>query len=89
MHHFLEVWFRWVQTGGYPVIILLMAMESSIIPIPSEIIIPPAAFLAARGDLNVCSKKEKFPKTKLSSLWAAMWAAVASKPGFKYPPSTP
>jgi membrane protein DedA with SNARE-associated domain len=53
MHHFLEVWFGWVQTGGYPVIILLMAMESSIIPIPSEIIIPPAAFLAARGDLNV------------------------------------
>ena len=53
MHHFLEAWFGWVQTGGYPVIILLMAMESSIIPIPSEIIIPPAAFLAARGDLNV------------------------------------
>ena len=53
MHHLLEVWFIWVKQGGYPVIILLMAMESSIIPIPSEIIIPPAAFLAAQGDLNV------------------------------------
>ncbi len=30
-----------------------MALESSIIPIPSEIVIPPAAFLAARGDLNM------------------------------------
>ena len=30
-----------------------MAMESSIIPIPSEIVIPPAAFLAARGDLSM------------------------------------
>ena len=53
MHHLLEVWFGWVKQGGYPVIILLMAMESSIIPIPSEVVIPPAAFLAARGDLSM------------------------------------
>ncbi len=53
MHHLLEVWFGWVLHGGYLGIIVLMAMESSIIPIPSEIVIPPAAFLAARGDLNM------------------------------------
>jgi membrane protein DedA with SNARE-associated domain len=53
MHHLLEVWFGWVLNGGYWGIIALMAMESSIIPIPSEIVIPPAAFLAARGDLNM------------------------------------
>ena len=53
MHHFLEVWFGWVLNGGYWGIIVLMAMESSIIPIPSEIVIPPAAFLAARGDLSM------------------------------------
>ncbi len=35
-----------LQTGGYPLIALLMAMESSIIPLPSEVIIPPAAHLA-------------------------------------------
>ena len=29
-----------------------MAMESSILPVPSEIVIPPAAFLAAQGKLN-------------------------------------
>jgi membrane protein DedA with SNARE-associated domain len=29
-----------------------MAMESSILPVPSEIVIPPAAFLAAEGKLN-------------------------------------
>ncbi|MBX6326629.1 MAG: DedA family protein, partial [Chthoniobacterales bacterium] len=29
-----------------------MAMESSIFPVPSEIVIPPAAFLAAQGKLN-------------------------------------
>jgi membrane protein DedA with SNARE-associated domain len=35
-----------LETGGYKLIVLLMAMESSIIPIPSEAIIPPAAHLA-------------------------------------------
>jgi len=53
MHHLLEVWFGWVLNGGYLGIVVLMAMESSIIPIPSEIVIPPAAFLAARGVLNM------------------------------------
>jgi membrane protein DedA with SNARE-associated domain len=53
MHHLLEIWFGWVQDWGYLGIILLMAMESSIFPVPSELVIPPAAFLAAEGKLNV------------------------------------
>jgi membrane protein DedA with SNARE-associated domain len=52
MHHLLETWFNWVLTGGYLGIIVLMAMESSIFPVPSEIVIPPAAFLAAQGKLS-------------------------------------
>ena len=35
-----------LKTGGYPLIALLMAIESSIVPLPSEFIIPPAAHLA-------------------------------------------
>ncbi|HLH56697.1 MAG TPA: DedA family protein [Verrucomicrobiae bacterium] len=35
-----------LSTGGYPLIMLLMAIESSIVPLPSELIIPPAAHLA-------------------------------------------
>ncbi|MDB6016946.1 MAG: DedA [Pedosphaera sp.] len=38
-----------LETGGYPVIALMMAMESTILPLPSELIIPPAAHLAATG----------------------------------------
>ena len=53
MHHLLEVWFGWVQNWSYVGIILLMAMESSIFPVPSELVIPPAAFLAAEGKLNI------------------------------------
>ncbi len=52
MHHLLEIWFQWVKDWGYLGIILLMAMESSIFPVPSEIVIPPAAFLAAQGHLS-------------------------------------
>jgi membrane protein DedA with SNARE-associated domain len=52
MHHLLETWFHWVLSGGYIGIIVLMAMESSIFPVPSEIVIPPAAFLAAQGKLS-------------------------------------
>jgi membrane protein DedA with SNARE-associated domain len=35
-----------LETGGYPLIALLMAAESSILPLPSELVIPPAAHLA-------------------------------------------
>ena len=49
MHSWLAVWFQWVHDWGYPGIIILMAMESSIVPIPSEVVIPPAAYWASQG----------------------------------------
>lgn len=43
-----------LQTGGYPLIILLMAIESSFIPVPSELVIPPAAYLAhSQGHMSL------------------------------------
>jgi membrane protein DedA with SNARE-associated domain len=36
---------------GYSLVALLMAVESSIVPLPSEIVIPPAAHLVATGKL--------------------------------------
>ena len=38
---------------GYPGIVLLMAMESSIIPVPSELVMPPAGYLAYQGKMNM------------------------------------
>lgn len=37
---------------GYPGIFLLMAMESSILPVPSELVMPPAGYLAQQGLMN-------------------------------------
>jgi len=53
VHQWIEVWFRWVHDWGYAGIVLLMAMESSIFPIPSEVVIPPAAFWAKQGRFSL------------------------------------
>ena len=45
----LDWYLSQLATGGYPLIVLLMAIESSFLPLPSELVIPPAAVLAARG----------------------------------------
>jgi membrane protein DedA with SNARE-associated domain len=53
--HELSDWYLSVLSqGGYWLIAGLMALESTIVPIPSETIIPPAAYLAhTRGGLSV------------------------------------
>ncbi|MFA5023792.1 MAG: DedA family protein [Patescibacteria group bacterium] len=38
---------------GYLGIGILMAIESSFLPLPSEIVIPPAAYLASQGRFNI------------------------------------
>jgi membrane protein DedA with SNARE-associated domain len=46
----------WLQQGlahlGYWQIFLLMAMESSILPVPSELVMIPAGYLAKQGQLD-------------------------------------
>jgi membrane protein DedA with SNARE-associated domain len=53
LHQLLQTWFEWVRSGGYLGIFLLMAMESSIFPVPSEIVVPPAAYWAAQGQFSM------------------------------------
>jgi len=38
---------------GYLGVVILMTIESSFIPFPSEIVVPPAAYLASQGQFNV------------------------------------
>jgi membrane protein DedA with SNARE-associated domain len=43
-----------LDSGGYWLVILLMAIESSIVPLPSELVIPPAAIMAQRtGNMSL------------------------------------
>ena len=52
LHELVTIWFHWVEQWGYAGVFILMAMESSIIPVPSELVMPPAAFWAAQGKMT-------------------------------------
>lgn len=48
--HQLSDWYAHsLNDGGYWLIIFLMILESSVVPLPSEVIIPPAVFLALQS----------------------------------------
>jgi membrane protein DedA with SNARE-associated domain len=54
LHDFLAWYTNSLDEGGYLLVALLMAMESSIVPLPSEVVIPPAAHLAyTRGNMTL------------------------------------
>lgn len=44
--------FEGIREAGYLGIFVLMAMESSILPVPSELVVPPAAYWAAQGEMS-------------------------------------
>ena len=52
----LSSFFHWLADTilrlGYPRILVLMAIESSVLPLPSELVMPPAGYLAAKGQMN-------------------------------------
>jgi membrane protein DedA with SNARE-associated domain len=54
-------WFRLLSDWGYLGVVVLMAMESSIFPVPSELVIPPAIYWATQGQM---------------SFWGVVWAGT-------------
>jgi len=54
LHQFSDWYLSVLAQGGYWLIAGLMALESTVVPIPSEVIIPPAAYLAhTQGQFSV------------------------------------
>jgi membrane protein DedA with SNARE-associated domain len=54
LHQFSDWYLSVLAQGGYWLIGALMALESTVVPIPSEVIIPPAAYLAhTQGQLSL------------------------------------
>ncbi len=43
----------YMQNTSYLTVFLLMLIESTVLPMPSELVIPPAAYLAAKGEMNI------------------------------------
>ncbi|MCK5825523.1 MAG: DedA family protein, partial [Desulfuromusa sp.] len=54
MFHQIVIWIvDTVSLWGYPGIIVLMFLESSFFPFPSEVVIPPAGYLASQGEMSL------------------------------------
>jgi membrane protein DedA with SNARE-associated domain len=54
LHQFSDWYLSVIGQGGYWLIAGLMALESTFVPIPSEVIIPPAAYLAhTQGQMSL------------------------------------
>ena len=52
--HFFQLLFDWYMANlNYFTIALLMLIESTFLPLPSEVVIPFAAYKAGQGELNV------------------------------------
>lgn len=53
LHHWFAIWMKFVLDWGYLGIFVMMLFESTALPIPAEVVLPPAAFWAAQGHFNV------------------------------------
>ncbi|HEU4394995.1 MAG TPA: DedA family protein [Planctomycetota bacterium] len=67
---------EFIERGGYPGIAILMAIESSIIPFPCEIIVPPAGYLAAQGKMSIGGVLAASVVGSLAGAWANYWLAL-------------
>lgn len=52
MHAFLNWLVDTISTLGYPGIVFLMFIESTFIPLPSELVIPPAGYLISKNQMS-------------------------------------
>ncbi|MSQ98049.1 MAG: DedA family protein [Xanthomonadales bacterium] len=48
----IAFWFELLSDWGYAGVIVLMALESSVFPVPSELVIPPAIYWASQGQMS-------------------------------------
>jgi len=75
LHELTVFWFGLVRDWGYAGVVLLMAMESSIFPVPSEVVVPPAAFWAAEGRMSFWGVVAAGTVGSCIGAFATYWAA--------------
>src|SRR3989442_5820063 len=52
MHALMTAWFSHVRDWSYGGVFVLMAIESTVFPLPSEVVVPPAAYWARQGEMH-------------------------------------
>ena len=77
-HSLLSTWLGLVEHWGYVGVFLLMALESTVFPIPSEIIVPPAAYLASRGAAGGAAGAMSLPGVVIAATLGSWLGAALS-----------
>lgn len=80
MESILHLSLQWlistIAEWGYPGIFLLMAMESSVFPIPSEVVMPPAGYLVQQGRMELLPVLLSGTLGSLAGAYANYYAAL-------------
>lgn len=53
LNELLRTWFEFTREWGYLGVFVMMALESTIVPVPSEIVMPPAGYWAQQGEMSM------------------------------------
>ena len=75
LEHFLTWLVDTIGALGYTGIVVLMAIESSVIPLPSELVMPPAGYLVAMGRMNAALAMAACIVGGLLGSYANYWVA--------------
>jgi membrane protein DedA with SNARE-associated domain len=51
-HSLFATWLELTRQWGYGGVFVLMAIESTVFPLPSEVVVPPAAYWARQGEMR-------------------------------------
>lgn len=78
MHHIVDLIVGLIGEIGYIGIFIMMVIESSFIPFPSEVAMIPAGYLSALWEMNI------FIAFAAWTLWAIAWATINYYLGMKY-----
>ncbi len=78
MHHIVDIILGLIWEIGYAWIFLMMVIESSFIPFPSEVAMLPAGYLSALWEMNI------FLAFLAGTLGALAWATLNYYIGMKY-----
>src|ERR1700694_2108597 len=75
-HHLLTVWMQFINDWGYLGIFVMMAFESTALPIPAEVVIPPAAYWASQGRFTMWGVIVAATAGSLAGSAASYWIAL-------------
>lgn len=76
LHQLVELLVDTIGRMGYAGVVALMFLESSFFPFPSEVVVPPAGYLASLGRMNLLGVIASGILGSLLGAWFNYWVAL-------------